>query len=207
MGLELLGQPHSSNHIPMNTRNILLGLATTAFIVAGWTTSMDRFTFASGSRVWVEGTSSVHDWSCQAGRINATMAAEPGTDRLTAISALTVTIPVANMDCANGTMNGKLRDALAGAPNITFTLSSARIGTVNSGRFAIQASGSLSMKGVTRTMNFPATGQALGNGRYRITGSVPFAMSQFGVDPPTALLGTIRTGDNVTVRFDVTAQP
>ncbi len=188
-------------------RHFLLALTIVALTAAGWSFSQDQFTFASGSRVWVEGTSTLHDWSCAAGQINGNIAAEPGTGRLNAISGVTVTIPVSSMDCDNGTMNGKLRDALAGAANISFSLASAEVGSLNSGIFAIRGSGSLSIAGVTRTTNISATGRALSNGRFRITGSVPFAMSTFGVDPPTALLGTIRTRDNVTVGFDVTVQP
>jgi len=167
----------------------------------------DQFTFASGSRVWVEGTSTIHDWSCEAGRLNGNIAAELGNDRLTAISGVNVTIPVASLDCDNSIMNGKLRDALAAAPNISFSLSSARVESVNNGLFAIEASGRLSIAGTTRTMNFSATGRALSNGRFQITGSIPFAMSQFGVEPPIAPLGTTRTRDEVTVRFDVIIQP
>jgi hypothetical protein len=32
-------------------------------------------------------------------------------------------------------------------------------------------------------------------------------MTNFGVDPPTAMLGALRTGETVTIRFDVTAAP
>ncbi|MDX1438663.1 MAG: YceI family protein [Rubricoccaceae bacterium] len=192
----------------MNTRIPLIVLTVIALAIAGWSMTRDQYTFASGSRIWVEGTSTVHDWSCEAGRVTGTVAAEPGTGGLASISSVTVNIPVTGLDCSNGTMNGKLRDALNASanPNISFSLSSAQVGSVNNGRFAIEASGRLSIAGTTRTMNISAVGQPLSNGRFRITGSVPFAMSSFGVDPPTALLGTLRTRDNVTVRFDVTLQ-
>jgi polyisoprenoid-binding protein YceI len=171
--------------------------------LAGWQ-AMERFSFASGSRIWVEGTSTVHDWSCDADQISATLDATTGDAALTGLSALTVTIPVAGMDCDNGTMNGKLRDALGTSP-IRFTLSNARVASPNGGRFVVEANGQLTIHGTSRAQRVTAQGQVLGNGRYRFTGSVPVTMSQFGVDPPTAMLGTLRTGDRVTVRFDVTA--
>jgi len=169
--------------------------------------SEDQFTFASGSRVWVEGTSTFHHWSCEAGQLDGNIAAAPGTDRLAAISRGTVTIPVASLDCDNSIMNGTIRDALAAAPNVSFLLSRAQVGSVNNGLFEIEASGRLSIAGTTQTMNFSASGRALRNGRFRIIGSIPFAMSRFGVKPPAAPLGTTRTGDDVTVRFDVIIQP
>jgi hypothetical protein len=46
-----------------------------------------------------------------------------------------------------------------------------------------------------------------GKGGLRATGVSTFKMTDFGVKPVTALLGTIRTGDAVTVKFDITGAP
>ncbi len=180
----------------------LLGL-TLALGLAGWQ-ALTEYTFTSDSRVWVEGTSTVHDWECNAGQLSASMDATPSGNGLSAISALTVTVPVAGLDCGNGTMNGKLRSALGTSP-IRFTLSRARVGTTTAGRFLVEADGQLSIHGTSRAQHIQGHGQALSNGRYRFTGEVPVTMSQFGVDPPRAMMGTLRTGDQVTVKFDVTA--
>jgi polyisoprenoid-binding protein YceI len=37
----------------------------------------------------------------------------------------------------------------------------------------------------------------------RAVGTTKFRMTDFGVKPVTALMGTIRTGDEITVRFDL----
>ncbi|NNF58004.1 MAG: YceI family protein, partial [Rhodothermaceae bacterium] len=146
------------------------------------------------------------DWDCAAEQLTGTVDAEPTAERFTALGGVSVSVPAARIDCDNGIMNGKLRDALQADahPTIRYTLTSARVGTVNNGRFGIEATGQLSIAGATRTVRVPASGQALGNGRFRITGRVPLTMTQFGIDPPTAMMGTMRTGDAVTVHFDVT---
>jgi polyisoprenoid-binding protein YceI len=186
----------------MNLRVLSLALLVAAAGLAGWT-AMERFTFAGGSRVWVEGTSTVHDWTCSATQISGTLDATAVEAGLSALSGLTVTVPTGSLDCNNGTMNGKMRDAL-GTSAIRFTAANARVGAPSGGRFAVEADGQLTVMGTTRAQRVQAQGQALGDGRYRFTGSVPVTMSQFGVEPPTAMLGTLRTGDRVTVRFDVT---
>ena len=190
----------------MNTRAILLSLLTLGFAVAGWSQSAERFTFASGSRLWITGTSTVHDWECEAEQLTGTVDAEPAADRVSGISGISVTVPVARIDCDNGIMNGKMRDALRASanPSIRYALTSARVGTVNGGRFGIEATGQLTIAGTTRTVRVQAQGQALSNGRYRVTGTVPVTMSEYGVEPPTAMMGTLHTGDRVTVHFDVT---
>lgn len=188
----------------MPVRTSLTALALIALLgLVGWQTA-PRFSFTSDSRVWVEGTSTVHDWSCDAEQVSSALDATVASGAITGIGGLTVTVPVSGMECGNGTMNGKLRDALGSSP-IRFALTSARVGQPNNGRFLVEATGQLTINGTTRTQTVRATGRALSGGRFQFTGEVPVTMSQFGVDPPRAMMGTLRTGDRVTVKFDVTA--
>ena len=184
----------------MKTSTLFTGLLLAALLGAGWSMAQVRLNFQRGSSITVEGTSTVHDWHCSTSGITGTLDAADG---FTGLSALTLTVPVNSLDCGNGTMNGKLREALGTSP-IRFVLSNARVGSPNGGSFGVEANGQLTIHGTARSQRVTATGRALGNGRYRFTGSVPVTMSQFGVDPPTAMLGTLHTGDRVTVRFDVT---
>ena len=186
----------------MNLRILSLGLIVAVAGLVGWTV-MEQYSFAGGSRITVEGTSTVHDWHCSATQITGSLDATPAATGLSGLGSLTVTVPVNALDCGNGGMNGKLRDAL-GASAIRFVASNARVGTANGNQFAVEATGQLTIHGTTRAQRVQAQGQDLGNGRYRFTGSVPVTMSQFGVTPPTAMLGTLHTGDRVTVSFDVT---
>jgi polyisoprenoid-binding protein YceI len=187
----------------MNLRALSLSVLAVTLALAGWT-AMERFTFQPNSLITVEGTSTVHDWECTASQFTGTLDGATSPSALTGITGLAVTVPINALDCDNGTMNGKLREAL-GSSAIRFTLSNARVGNVNGGRFGVEANGQLTIHGTTRAQRIQAQGQALGNGLYRFTGSVPITMSQFGIQPPTAMMGTLRTGDRVTVNFAVTA--
>jgi len=187
----------------MNARFTLPTALVAVLLVAGWMV-LPRYTFASGSRLWVEGTSTIHDWECTAGQVSASLDATPSGNGLASIGALTVTTPVSALDCGNGTMSGKARDALGSSP-IRFTLSRAQVGTPNGGRFLVEADGQLSIHGTARAQHIRVQGQSLSNGRFRFTGEIPVDMTQFGVTPPRAMAGTLRTGDRVTVKFDVTA--
>lgn len=183
---------------------------TTLFVLAlgltlvGWNSVRDTYRFASGSRVWVEGTSNVHDWSCNAEQLTGSLDASTSNAGLSGMSALSVNVPVAGLECGNRTMNGKLRDALGSSP-IRFALSNARVGQPNSsGRFLVEADGRLTVHGSTQTQRVRAQGRRLANNRFQFTGETTLKMSDFGVDPPRALAGTLRTADQVTVKFDVT---
>ena len=153
--------------------------------------------------ITIEGTSNVHGWTCTTTQLTGSGDAAGAATGLTGFSALTVTVPVARIECRNGTMNTKLREALA-TPNVQFVLSNATVGAARNNRFTVNANGRLTIAGQTRNVQVTAQGQALPNNRFRFTGSVPVTMSQYGVRPPTAMAGTMRVRDNVTVRFDVT---
>jgi hypothetical protein len=159
------------------TRSLLI--PTLALLVLGAAGwASDSFTFDRSGQIWVEGTSSVRDWDCQVGQVAGTLDAELEGTGLASLGGTSVTIPVQGIDCDNGTMNRHRRSALGQTP-IRYTLTSATLG-------APEADGWTTI---------------------RTTGRLALKMTDFGVDPPTALLGTLRTGDEVTVYFDVTVSP
>lgn len=164
----------------------------------------DAFTFERDGKIWVEGTSSVHDWDCQVEEFAGTLDAEATATGLDALGSTSMTIPVQGIDCDNGTMNGKLRTALGRAP-IRYTLTSASPEAPGAdGWFSLRTTGRLTIAGATQTVPIDIKAKALGDGRFRFTGQHALLMTDYGVDPPTALLGTLKTGDQVTVYFDVT---
>ncbi|MGW8123450.1 YceI family protein [Roseivirga echinicomitans] len=63
--------------------------------------------------------------------------------------------------------------------------------------------GNLTIAGFTKPISFDVE-TVQSTGAITITGSSAFKMTDFKVDPPTALLGTIKTGDDVTVEFKLT---
>jgi polyisoprenoid-binding protein YceI len=186
----------------LTLRSLALGLAALVFGAWGLTA---YYTLQPSSRVWVEGTSNVHDWTCEAKQIAGTVSAEEAlTDGVTGV---TVTIPVQSLDCDNGTMDKNLRKALDAKANpaIRYTLATADLAAPDAeGWFDVKTTGRLTISGKTKTVQMGARGKAAGDGAYRFTGSVKLRMTDFGVDPPTAMLGAMKTGDAVTVHFDVT---
>ncbi len=163
------------------------------------------YELAKESRMWIDGTSTVHDWTCNVGDVTGTISMDPGA--LT-ISKATVIVPSAAIDCDNGTMNKKVADALSikKHPAVKFSLSSGKI-TDGGDKLNIQVVGRLDLAGQTKVVSATATATPLGNGLYKIAGKLPIAMSAFGIDPPRAMLGTLKTGNEVNVRFELTARP
>ena len=169
-----------------------------ALMAAGLST----LSLGEGSRVWVQGTSSVRSYRCESAQVGGTV--DAGSTRLAdlAVGGARITIPVASLDCRNNTMNGHMRTALKApqAPTISFLATDVRV----SGGTA-RLTGDLSIAGQTRPVSIDAT-VAEENGRLRVRGSKAIVMTEWGVRPPSLMMGTMRVSPNATVGFDVLLQ-
>ena len=165
--------------------------------------------FAAGSKVTVLGTSNVRSFRCETTRVQGTIqtagAAAPTLAEVGhAIRGAEVSLPVASLDCANGTMNNHLRHAMKADefPTISFTLPASGL-TAGDGN--VRMAGTLKIAGAEKPANVVAT-VVQAEGGLRVTGSYAMKMSDFGIRPPTVMLGAFRVNDNVTVQFDVTVK-
>lgn len=163
-----------------------------------------RLDFGPTSKIWVTGTSSVHDWHCAVKESTGFLTASLNSG-IDAISAAEVHLPVSAIDCDSRKMDGKVRDALNDddkTPDISFVLGSATIAT-NSDSLTVTVTGDLTIAASTRSVTFDVTGKAAAGNTMTFAGSVPVLMSDHGVDPPTAMFGALKTGDEVVVHFEV----
>ena len=101
-------------------------------------------------------------------------------------------------------MDRKTYDALKADKfaNISFKLSSATINR-SGNSYDINAKGDLSIAGTTRRTDIYVKGTAEGD-NITVKGSKWLKMTDFGVNPPTALMGTLTTGNDVEIVFQIT---
>lgn len=162
--------------------------------LAALAASADRFSPATGSSIKVEGTSTLHEWKMESAAINGTLDS-------TAPSAV-VTIPVVSLKSTHTKMDKLMAEALKAKdhPQIRYELVEANV-PANVNTFTIKTKGKLTIAGVTREIVMDVQGARSSDGKYVLTGTAPVKMTTFGVKPPTAMMGTIKTGDDVTVTF------
>ncbi len=196
----------------MTTHKMLLGLTLiAAFLAVGWTRVKDstRYTFTAESTMHVEGTSSLHAWKADVKALTGSMEITGGG--LLAGGTLSrgnLTVAVSDLDCDNGTMNKKMLEALKASAHkaITFDVVSARLaGTPSGNAFQLVTQGHLTLAGVKKPVEITLNGQQLENGALRLKGSYALLMSDFNIKPPTAMMGALKTGNEVTIHFDLVA--
>lgn len=163
------------------------------------------------STMQIDGTSTIHDWTSDVEEININFdfnasALTPESDE-NPVTSLTLTVPVEEIESGKGRMNGKMYDALKkdDHPNIRFELSSAEVTeTASAGSsFTLNTTGTLNVAGVSKEINFPVEGSVGEDGDYTFTGSYELNMRDYDVDPPSAMFGTIKSGEMVTISFEL----
>jgi len=190
----------------------LLALLVAGFAVTtgAWTIYQEQLALQPQSKLWVEGTSTVRGFSCQASEVNATVDAT-GANAVArlmtgdkAVQAVNVVVPSEKLDCGNGTMNDHMRKAIKASdnPTIAFKVTSYDLAKEPNG-VSGTLTGTLSLGGQTKTITVPATG-VMTDGALRVTGSYELAMSDYDLTPPSLMFGRIKVRDKVTVKFDLT---
>lgn len=164
----------------------------------------------SKTKVTIDGTSNVHDWTAASSTVRVAQAkvaadakgagfwdavVKPG-----AIEAFQVVIPVTTLTSPRSGLDNNMYKALKSDKHkdITFRLKSL---TPKAAAGAFTAAGVLSVAGVERDVNLDITVGRSGQNLV-VRGTADILMTDFGIDPPRALLGTVRSSPNVTIKFE-----
>lgn len=187
-----------------------ISMCTVLLLIIGWTASgQDRFALKQ-IKATVNGTSSLHDWQSDITKVAWKGDTRHEPNHAIEIRDVEVTIPVASIKSKEGKiMDNKTWEAFQSDkhPNIHFTADKANVDIVSTTRFNLQATGQLTMAGTTRAISLEGKGVVLPNGDISISISHKLKMTDYKMKPPTAVLGTIKVGDEVTVMFEIILTP
>jgi polyisoprenoid-binding protein YceI len=169
-----------------------------------------------GSKMKVEGTSTIHDWRVDCAIIGGFMELDPAFDAdlktPTPATKAEVSIPVRQLKASEGKqMDNVMYEHmnLKDNPLIKYRLINLTPKTGAPSQF--DARGALTISGVTRTNNMPITLERIDKTKIKVKGNTSLKMTDYGIKPPApSILGMslIRTGDDVKLTFEWTlAQP
>ena len=166
--------------------------------------AQQRVTLAPTSSLTIEGTSNVHAWhATTTALISSIQIAAPG-DASSEVEAVTVTIPVTSLKSGKGGLDKNMYKAMHADkhPTVAYRMTSFRSSPENAA-YAAVVGGLLTVNGVEKevVLNATISGDAIA---LKAVGTTKFRMTEFGIKPVTALMGAIRTGDEVTIRFELT---
>lgn len=174
-------------------------------LMFNWANAQGNFR-SSQFTMTIKGTSNLHDWESNAKEARANGAVTIENGELKAISSLTVEVPVKSIKSPKGSvMDNKTYDALKAKshPNIIFKLEKINSLTKKGDAYDISASGNLTIAGFTNKIDLQVKGKVTGDAT-TFSGSKKLKMTDYKIDPPKALFGTMTTGNDIEVVFSVT---
>ena len=172
-----------------------------------------RMSVQPDSKVTIAGNSNVHAWSCKSSEFQASIELDsayqtrPMTDLAKPIKRVAVSVPVKSLKCGNGKMDQNMYKALRAAefPDIRYVLTTYEVdaGLTTRDGFTAKSFGELTVAGKTLPVEIPITALRAEGGSMSGEGTLKLLMTDFGIKPPVALLGTLRTRNEIQISFKV----
>jgi polyisoprenoid-binding protein YceI len=188
------------------TGTLALLLAATAMVAVSRAQNAAPPLALDSARVTLAGTSNIHDYSATTTTVELTSAhlAQPAAawDEILvpgAVDVLEVTVPAASLLSDKDGLNKNMHKALAADkhPAIVFRMAKLEAGA-NGG---LKAVGTMQVAGKTRDIAFDLTTERQASA-LKVTGKTDLLMTDYGITPPKAMLGMLKTHPKVTVTFD-----
>ncbi len=166
-----------------------------------------KYSVKDGLSLTVSGTSTLHDWDMKGskGEVDALFTFN-ASNQITALNTLHFICPAESIKSEHTAMDKNAYKALKSDknPNISFTLTSASVSSVNASDYTVKCVGKLTIAGTTRDADLIATCKVNTDKSISVSGSKKISMKDFNMEPPTFMMGTIKTGNDVVLKFNLT---
>lgn len=119
--------------------------------------------------------------------------------------SLTMSIPVKGIKSKESLMDKKTYEAFNVEKNPTISFKSTEVNTlkVDGNSINVTIAGNMTIAGVTKKVTLTAVGKTVKPGVYEFTGTIPVKMTDYKMKPPTAMLGVMRVGDDIKLKYTV----
>lgn len=185
---------------------VTVGLfALPSFVVAQATPPQLRL---SAARVTINGTSNIHPFTASTTdvRMSRLVLAPADGERLQnaarpgGVEAFEIAIKAATLTSPKDGLDKNMHKALKTAehPDITFKLTRVEAGAAAG---TLKAVGLLKIAGVEKEVALPLK-VAINASTITVIGEVSLLMTDYGIKPPTAMLGMLKTDPKITVTFE-----
>ena len=154
----------------------------------------------------VTGTSSLHDWEMKSGKVKVDALITVNNDKVS-VTALSFSMPVETLKSGHSMMDKNTYKAMDTKknPNIMFVFTSVTSVTSSGvNTYLFKGAGKLTIAGTTKLTDMVATLKYNpADKSLTFIGTKKIKMSEYGVKPPTAMLGTIKTGDAISINYNI----
>ncbi|MCB0279365.1 MAG: YceI family protein [Calditrichaeota bacterium] len=183
----------------MKTKTLAAHLLGLVFLLGQTSYKVDN----SKSKLTIDGTSTLHDWTSVAEQVSGDASIQFDNNSIK-INNLKFQVLVSSIKSGKEGMDENTWEELKyeDYPNIQYELVSVGKVTPTDSGFALETKGALQVAGKSQVIQMTVTAMQMEN-QLSFSGEKALKMTDFEIDPPTMFLGTIRTGDDITIKFKV----
>jgi polyisoprenoid-binding protein YceI len=164
-----------------------------------------RYAQSGSPTISIEGTSTLHAWTMTSKEVAYDALFETNSEGAPVrLTTLMVSLPAESLKSGKAAMDKNAYNALEtdAHKQIAFQLVSSRM----DGK-SIYCTGKLKIAGMTRQIDMEVSYTILAGGGLQCHGTTKILMTDYGVEPPSFMFGSVTTGDEITISFDVTLSP
>jgi hypothetical protein len=157
----------------------------------------------STSKMEVLGTSNIHDWEIAVKDFQGTISLEMENEQLVKINQLDFSVIAESLDSGKGGMDKNTYKALKTNDHkkIIYKMDKVtNIDCTSKNQCLITTSGFLTIAGTKKPIEITFDSK-ISDSKIVLSGNKSIKMSNFNIDAPTAMFGTITTGDEVNIKF------
>lgn len=185
----------------MKTNKIkLIAVVFAIFGITSFASAQKTYALDSKSTFSVAGTSTLHDWEMKSASGTGTANLTIANGKLTEIESLSVTLLAESVKSEKKSMDKVAYETLKTDKNknIKYVLKSAE--KVNETTWELN--GTYTIAGVSKAYKTTVKTTVTKDG-LNLQGSNKITFADFGMKSPTAMLGTIKTGQDLTIKFNL----
>lgn len=156
-----------------------------------------------GSKMTILGTSSLHDWQMEVRNFKCSTNFITQDKKISGIQFAEFSCIPTSIVSDYKLMDKKTYEALKAEEfsSINFKMKKEDIISKTANEFNGILTGNLFIAGQTREIKVPFRGRLLKDGQLKVEGEINLKLSDFKIDPPTAMLGTLKTGDEISIVY------
>ncbi len=186
----------------------LMLISIIGFNVIGHSQSAYKIEDTKDVNIKLLGTSTLHKWEMEATSVSgaAQFIFKSGSKSdLASLKSLSFALKVKDLESDNKELDKTAYEALKSDEfkDIHYKLISATVTPERKNEYLLKTIGKLTIAGVTKEIEMDVHSVINKNGTITCTGSIKLNMTDYNVDPPSFLFGAMKTGDAITLEFNV----
>ena len=159
------------------------------------------------NNIKVLGKSNVHDWTMVAKGIeSAGVFKFNSSNELVDLTSFKFSVVAKSLKSDKKSMDDRTYKAMKADqyPKITYQLTFATVTMVQANKYSIQTSGNLTIAGKTQVISMKVMALVNADGSISCHGKENLQLTDYGIEPPSFMLGAMKVGNDLAIQFNLT---